>query len=214
LRFRIEDAASSGATAREVLESAIAIIRENALRPVGDDWDRLATDLAGLHGQARAPEAAHPAIRKLLAALADGHSFFIPSSTARQADTMGTATRPPGVELLDGGVGYVLLPGVVGQSEGEGPSFSRQILDAMAGIASAASRGWIVDLRGNSGGNMWPMLAALQPLLGDGPIGGVRDRQGRFRDWRRMQEPDDHRRHAIDLHGARVAILLGAGTAS
>src|SRR5690606_30832384 len=214
VRFRIEDAASSGATAREVLESAIAIIRENALRPGGDDWDRLAAELTDLHGTAPAPEAVHPVIRRLLAALGDGHSFFIPSSTARQADTAGVAVRPPVVKLLDGGVGYVLLPGFVGQDEGEGRSFSRQIMDARDGIAARASRGWIVDLRRNSGGNMWPMLAALQPLLGDGPIGGVRDRQGRFHDWRQMRKPDERRGQASALQGARVAILLGADTAS
>jgi C-terminal processing protease CtpA/Prc len=28
--------------------------------------------------------------------------------------------------------------------------------------------GWIVDLRGNVGGNMWPMLAGIGPLLGEG----------------------------------------------
>lgn len=27
--------------------------------------------------------------------------------------------------------------------------------------------GWVVDLRGNSGGNMWPMLLGMGPLLGD-----------------------------------------------
>lgn len=214
VRFRVEDAARSGATARGVLESAVAIIRENALRPGGEDWDRLAAELMGQQGDARSPEAAHPAIRKLLAALSDGHSFLIPSSTARQAGTAGVATRPPVVKLLGGGVGYVLLPGFVGQDKGGGRAFSRRVLDAMAGIASGASRGWIVDLRGNSGGNMWPMLAALQPLLGDGSIGGIRDRQGRFRDWRQMMEPDGRRGHAPDLRGARVAILLDAETAS
>lgn len=28
--------------------------------------------------------------------------------------------------------------------------------------------GWVVDLRGNVGGNMWPMLAGIGPLLGEG----------------------------------------------
>ena len=32
-------------------------------------------------------------------------------------------------------------------------------------------QGWIVDLRGNNGGNMWPMLAGLAPLTGAGPLG-------------------------------------------
>jgi C-terminal processing protease CtpA/Prc len=30
---------------------------------------------------------------------------------------------------------------------------------------------WIIDLRNNTGGNCWPMLAGLGPLLGDGVCG-------------------------------------------
>ncbi len=32
--------------------------------------------------------------------------------------------------------------------------------------------GFVVDLRGNTGGNSWPMLTGLSPLLGQGRIGG------------------------------------------
>ncbi len=39
--------------------------------------------------------------------------------------------------------------------------------------------GWIVDLRGNGGSNMWAALAALGPLLGDGPVGFFKSRNGR-----------------------------------
>ena len=31
--------------------------------------------------------------------------------------------------------------------------------------------GWILDLRGNSGGNCWPMLAGIGPVLGEGKCG-------------------------------------------
>ncbi|QAY77262.1 S41 family peptidase [Sphingosinicella sp. BN140058] len=31
--------------------------------------------------------------------------------------------------------------------------------------------GWLVDLRDNGGGNMWPMLKGLDPLLGTAPFG-------------------------------------------
>ena len=31
--------------------------------------------------------------------------------------------------------------------------------------------GWIVDLRGNTGGNMWPMVAGVGPVLGNGVAG-------------------------------------------
>lgn len=51
-------------------------------------------------------------------------------------------------------------------------------LGSYAGIAHQAiaeqsgACGWVVDLRLNSGGNMWPMLAAVGPLLGPGTAGG------------------------------------------
>lgn len=32
--------------------------------------------------------------------------------------------------------------------------------------------GWIIDLRLNNGGNMWPMLAGIGPILGEGEVGG------------------------------------------
>jgi carboxyl-terminal processing protease len=31
--------------------------------------------------------------------------------------------------------------------------------------------GWIVDLQNDAGGNMWPMLAGLGPILGEGRLG-------------------------------------------
>lgn len=45
--------------------------------------------------------------------------------------------------------------------------------------ANAHPSGWIVDLRGNGGSNMWAALAGLGPLLGDGPVGFFKDRRGR-----------------------------------
>lgn len=35
----------------------------------------------------------------------------------------------------------------------------------------AGLKGWLVDLRGNSGGNMWPMLSGIGPILGEGIAG-------------------------------------------
>ncbi|MBE7180885.1 MAG: hypothetical protein INR71_06700, partial [Terriglobus roseus] len=40
-----------------------------------------------------------------------------------------------------------------------------------AGLQASHPSGWIVDLRGNAGGNMWPMLAGIGFVLGDGVAG-------------------------------------------
>ncbi|MEM8533925.1 MAG: S41 family peptidase [Chloroflexota bacterium] len=38
--------------------------------------------------------------------------------------------------------------------------------------------GWIVDLSDNQGGNMWPMLAGIGPILGTGIAGYFQDTEG------------------------------------
>lgn len=81
--------------------------------------------------------------------------------------------RVPWARRVEGGIGYVELPELVG-SDWFGDSASYAVA-GQAAIRSADAPpgcGWIVDLRRNGGGNMWPMLAAAGPLLGDGLLGG------------------------------------------
>jgi len=71
--------------------------------------------------------------------------------------------QPATVRRLDGNIGYMDIPGVLG---GAG-SFD---LDAVRSIRAADATptcGWVVDLRRNVGGNMWPMLHAVRPILGE-----------------------------------------------
>jgi carboxyl-terminal processing protease len=86
---------------------------------------------------------------------ANGHSFF-------QARQTGVVSR-----LLEGRVGYVRVP----QIGGAGVATADSIHSAVRMLDSTGACGWIVDLRGNGGGNMWPMLAGIGPLLGDTIVG-------------------------------------------
>jgi C-terminal processing protease CtpA/Prc len=45
--------------------------------------------------------------------------------------------------------------------------FETRIQQLIASLDSARPEGWIIDLRGNVGGNMWPMIAGLGPILGE-----------------------------------------------
>ncbi|HSC26461.1 MAG TPA: S41 family peptidase, partial [Vicinamibacterales bacterium] len=62
--------------------------------------------------------------------------------------------------------GRVVIPAFGGQ----GPrisAFADTLQEMLQRLAAAQPCGWIVDLRGNGGGNMWPMLAGVGPLLGE-----------------------------------------------
>ena len=54
-------------------------------------------------------------------------------------------------------------------------------------------QGWIVDLRGNQGGNTWAGMVALGPLLGEGSLGDFVDRGSRLTyDRQQWTNPRDH----------------------
>lgn len=50
-------------------------------------------------------------------------------------------------------------------------------------LAANKPCGWIVDLRGNGGGNMWAMLAGVGPIIGEGELGSTQDKDGVKRTW-------------------------------
>jgi carboxyl-terminal processing protease len=72
--------------------------------------------------------------------------------------------HPVTVRRLESGLGYVDVPGVIGGPEG----FDRDAVSAIRMADTAPTCGWVMDLRRNVGGNMWPMLHAVRPILGEG----------------------------------------------
>jgi carboxyl-terminal processing protease len=94
--------------------------------------------------------------------------------TVRLTPREAPFNQPATVRSLADGLGYIDLPGVVGG----GGTFDEE---AVAAIRTADARprcGWVVDLRRNVGGNMWPMLHAVRPILGEAP-GYFVSRRGR-----------------------------------
>jgi hypothetical protein len=87
--------------------------------------------------------------------------------------------------------------------------------------------GWVVDLRGNSGGNMWPMLLGMGPLLGDAkgadPVGmfllADKRQPWAYREgavWLdgKAVVGSRHTQYTLRNPGAPVAVLFGPRTAS
>jgi carboxyl-terminal processing protease len=53
-----------------------------------------------------------------------------------------------------------------------------------AELSAAHPEGWVIDLRGNGGGNMWPMLAGIGFVLGEGVAGSFVSSDGTVQsDW-------------------------------
>jgi C-terminal processing protease CtpA/Prc len=177
----------------------------------------------------------HPALASVMKRVGDHNAFVSPAmviSNDRQNERK--PTRPSG-QLLTGPLGYVQVPHFSGALPIQATRFAQQIQNLIKQLDGSAPIGWIVDLRGNMGGNRWAMLAGLGPLLGEGLLGAFAFPDGQRRAWyyrngtaglegdpvlpppRTRPNPyfakvrDPYR---LSVPDARVAVLMGKNTAS
>ena len=105
----------------------------------------------------------------------------MPPAATTAFRTGGAANPPIDVKALGDRIGYLNVPAYSGGDATAARSFATKAHEQLAAAVDDAGCGWIVDLRGNTGGNMWPMLAGLKPFLGDEPLGTFVSREARAR---------------------------------
>jgi hypothetical protein len=223
LRVEVLPGAAAGAPlapdARVELDSAIALARAHSLWRDTVTWSAVEPQARELAAGAGSAREVYPAIRYLLGRLGDHHSFLQPARVA--ADWEAGRTAPPDAEVraLADGIGYVAVPAYGNGDVGLARAYTQRLHAALAGVMPTARCGWVVDLRGNGGGNMFPMLAGLKPFLGGGVVGSF---------WRPGLRPGDSVETVVAgrwvelepppalaaLEQAYVAVLTGPRTGS
>jgi len=159
--------------ADEYLATALAIIERHAMHRARIDWPTLRLAATQHAAGASTPADTYDTIRWVLTQLQDRHSFFAPPERSDSAIASGAydqeATIPSGYLRIDR-IAYLQVPAFRGSPE-HGTRYADALQTQIAQLDAADPVGWMVDLSENSGGNMWPMLAGLGPLLGEGPLG-------------------------------------------
>jgi len=162
-------------TAARYVERALAIIEESSVNRERIDWRAFRSAVREQARGADTVAASHLAVRFAMSHLADGHSYFMAprQMTAIATEPVGNARTglsavAPRSEVLASSVGYLSLPGFAGGTHTDQAEFAVEVQDYIARLDAADACGFVLDLRGNSGGNLWPMLVGIGPLLGDG----------------------------------------------
>lgn len=104
--------------------------------------------------------------------------LIVQTSRAKEIQTVHlsratfTLNRLPKGRILHPGVGWLDLPDHGGDGTlPDGRLYQDVVRDLIAQLHAAGATRWIVDLRLNEGGNMYPMLAGIGPLAGEGILG-------------------------------------------
>src|SRR5581483_2281691 len=115
----------------------------------------------------------YPAISLALGLLDDHHSFY----QAAGGGGLGNPKFPhcaamtPSMPAVPSDIGYVRVSGFGDTAPGSDRAFADSIQQQIRSADSARLAGWLVDVRGSGGGNMWPMVAGIGAVLGEGTAG-------------------------------------------
>ena len=163
------------------LAEILGIMERESINRLTIDWPSFRRTVLSEAASAQTIADTYPAIRTALRLLGDGHSsyrssgltfIFVPTRTCSSSGAP-TPQVPPSV-------GYVRVGSFSG---GDAAAFADAIQQTIRAADHDGIEGWIVDLRGNGGGNMWPMIAGIGPVLGEGVVGHFVSPEGVIVEW-------------------------------
>ncbi len=168
-------------TPADYLNRALAIIEARALRSGEVDWKSVRAKTSELAADAKNSADTYHAINFALEQLKDQHSFLVGrngqgTKTQTKADSnvdLPKRLHRPDIIRKDAQeFGFLLVEqsGASSQST-KAQSYARRLQERISNALISKPSGWIVDLRGNGGGNMWPMIVGVGPVLGSGTLG-------------------------------------------
>ncbi|HEY1262860.1 MAG TPA: S41 family peptidase [Terriglobales bacterium] len=171
------------------LNRALDEIQNRALHRSTVDWPRVRAEALSRAKNAKTPVDTYDAIRFALAGLKDHHSSLLltpalesleaqrnphrvapkaPPPTAASSP-YSTRSSPEGrIEKQDGKIfGLVVVPKCASQNDQQSVEYETRLQRVIADLDRSHPKAWVIDLRGNGGANVWPMLAGIAPLLGE-----------------------------------------------
>ncbi len=167
-----------------VVAEIMEIMKANVLTKSSVDWQLLQTEVDELF-RTEQSDVLKKSIYRILEVTNTGHSFYSSSSHPRFVMHYTRECHPPQFEKtsVPNDIGYIEVSRYVSAADDDDADFVRYIRHQINTQSKRDIKGWIVDLSDNTGGNMWPMLSGVAPLLGDGVHGYFGHSDGSKSSW-------------------------------
>jgi C-terminal processing protease CtpA/Prc len=177
---------------RRFMDSALNIMQRHSMYSANLDWSKTRKEAFKLAAGAKTYTAARPAIQYAFNLLGDKHGWISINDTNYRnprfrfddsrinANIKLAASKGPKiyVAIEDKNYAYISIPFFGGQTTAGMNAFARQLQDSLCKVITPHTKGFIVDLRLNAGGNMFAMLTGISNLLGNGIIFETKDASG------------------------------------
>jgi C-terminal processing protease CtpA/Prc len=125
-------------------------------------------------------------MRRITQSVGDPHTFWLSAKDAAELGFTGSTGSkiPKIVASARDGVAMIAIPSFASGDDQSSLLFSDTLQLSIESLADGRPKAWIIDLRENEGGNMWPMIAGLNCFLNDGPLGFFRLASGQDVKWK------------------------------
>jgi carboxyl-terminal processing protease len=170
------------------LEEALAYMEDGSVNRKKLNWNALRLEVYKKASNSLTPKDTYEAIELAISLLKDNHSFFMRPDQVSFLETKSNDDQAIDViqsksMLINNQIGYLLIPPCHSLSENSMKEYALSIQQEIQTLDKNKLNKWIVDLRGNSGGNMWPMVLGLRPLITAETFGFFSEGSGEYYAW-------------------------------
>ena len=142
------------------VRDAIQQMNRKGLYAEGEAWEAAKKD--ALSQDPETLEEAQEIINKAAKIAGGKHSYLMPADKAQAREKRSNEEVSPSVTMIEDGICMIHLPAFAGDDE-NCLRYARTVLNSIPDTV----KGVCIDLRGNHGGNMYPMIAAIHRFLPD-----------------------------------------------
>lgn len=169
------DNVPSPLTAEQYLRTAIEKLEQSHINRGRVDWSSIRLHASAQINDTSSIEDTYPVIRDVIRQLDEPHTFFVaPQRSSSPSVNAATAKPPKVLTAMFGRIGYMLIPTFALRDTPSAIAFATDVRMGLVRLSKEPICGWMIDLRHNEGGNMFPALLGLAPLIGNGKVGGIR----------------------------------------
>ncbi|WP_308993947.1 S41 family peptidase [Mariniflexile litorale] len=164
------------------------IVEKHSIRKDSVDFDKIKSKAYEKVKQAKTIEDCYPIIQSILRDLGDNHSFLMTKERVEKwKNTSKSKTKNELITFsgknINDNIGYLKMNGVSSGDKKSLRTYADSLQNLIKTIDNKNIQGWIIDLRENTGGNCWPMLAGIGPIIDDGVCGYFMNGSGRKSEW-------------------------------
>ncbi len=160
------------------IDVAIAAASEMALNRGVPNWVKVRESAFEIFNKNRSSRDLDDAIRYIGAVLEDPHTIYLPSYEPRKLMAADEISTEISTVKHDGSAPVLEIRGFLGMESQLAHRAAEQVRANLTSVLNQTHCGLVLDLTKNTGGNMYPMIAGVLPLLNKGNIGYFENADG------------------------------------